>query len=128
MDKEDLTSRKRVEKRRRKRNHRTPWRSIHNRISEAALTAFVDPSNTSRERPRCGFVVKTQVGQIFKCPKCNLEMNRQKVAAINIRRRYLECRREKRRKPRMRGLPHSNEPEKSMKEESSDMDPNEKGS
>jgi hypothetical protein len=28
----------------------------------------------------------------------------------------------------MRGLPHSNEPEKSMKEESSDMDPNEKGS
>jgi len=57
-------------KARRKRNHRTPWRSIHKRISEVALTAFVDPSNTSRECPRCGFLAKTQERQIFKCPKC----------------------------------------------------------
>jgi transposase len=32
-------------------------------------------------------------------------MNRQKVAAINIRRRYLEGKRRKKRKTRMRGFP-----------------------
>jgi putative transposase len=50
LDKEDLVSRKRA-KNRRKRNARTPWRSIHRRISEVALTAYVDPRNTSRECP-----------------------------------------------------------------------------
>jgi len=49
LDKEDLVSRKN----RRKRNYRTPWKRIHRRISEAALTAHVDPSNTSRECPKC---------------------------------------------------------------------------
>jgi putative transposase len=48
LDKEDLVSRKRA-KNRRKRNYRTPWKRIHRRMSEAALTAYVDPSNTSRE-------------------------------------------------------------------------------
>jgi putative transposase len=48
LDKEDLVSRKRG-KNRRKRNARTPWKRIHRRISEVALTAYVDPSNTSRE-------------------------------------------------------------------------------
>jgi putative transposase len=60
LDKGNIVSRKRVKKSRRKRNHRTPWRRIHKRISEIALTAFVDPSNTSRECSRCGYVVKTQ--------------------------------------------------------------------
>ncbi len=45
---------------------------------------------------------KTQEGQIFRCPGCDLEMDRQKVAAINTRRRYLEG---KRRKTRMQGFP-----------------------
>jgi len=80
-------------------------------MSEVALTASVDPSNTSRECPRCGYVVKTQEGQIFECPRCNLEMDRHKIASINIRRRYLECKRRKKRKTRMQGFPHSNEPE-----------------
>jgi hypothetical protein len=40
-------------------------------------------------------------------------MNRHKVASINIRRRYLEGKR----RARMRGFPHSNEPEETMKEE-----------
>jgi len=63
LDKGNIVSRKRVKKSRRKRNHRTPWRRIHKRISEIALTAFVDPSNTSRECSRCGYVVKTQEGR-----------------------------------------------------------------
>jgi hypothetical protein len=46
-------------------------------------------------------------------------MNRHKVASINIRRRYLENRKRKgrKRKTRMRGFPHSNEPEEAMKVE-----------
>jgi putative transposase len=42
LDREDLVSRKRA-KNRRKRNYRTPWKRIHRRVSEAALTAFVNP-------------------------------------------------------------------------------------
>jgi putative transposase len=113
LDKEDLVSRKKRGKNRRKRNARTPWKRIHRRISEAALTAYVDPRNTSRECPRCGYVVETQEGQIFECPRCGLKMNRHKVASINIRRRYLEGKRRVRR----RGFPHSNEPEETMKVE-----------
>jgi hypothetical protein len=43
-------------------------------------------------------------------------MNRHKVASINIRRRYLENRKRKgrKRRARMRGFPHSNEPEEAM--------------
>jgi putative transposase len=89
----------------RKRNYRTPWRRIHRRMSEVALTALVDPSNTSRECPRCGYVVKTQEGHVFECPKCKLKINRRKVASINIRRRYLEGKRREKRKPNMRGFP-----------------------
>jgi putative transposase len=107
LEKEDLVSRKRVKKVRRKRNSRMPWRSIHRRVSEVALTDFVPPENTSRECPKCGYVVKTQVGRTFECLRCGLKMNRQKVASINIRRRYL----------RMRRFPHSYEPEESMRVE-----------
>ncbi len=31
---------------------------MHKRISEIALTSFVDPSNTSRECPGCGFLAR----------------------------------------------------------------------
>jgi len=44
-------------------------------------------------------------------------MNRHKVASINIRRRYLECKRRKKRKTRMQRFSHSNEPEISMRVE-----------
>ncbi|MGC9067998.1 MAG: zinc ribbon domain-containing protein [Thermoprotei archaeon] len=118
LEKEDLVSRKRVKKVRRKRNSRMPWRSIHRRVSEVALTDFVPPENTSRECPKCGYVVKTQVGLIFECLRCGLKMNRQKVASINIRRRYVEGGRKRGgRKARMRGFPHSYEPEESMRVE-----------
>ena len=60
-----------------------------------ALTAHVDPSNTSRESPDAGNVVETQEGHVFECPKCKLKINRHKAASIGIRRRYLE---EKRRR------------------------------
>jgi putative transposase len=87
LDREDLVSRKRA-KNRRKRSYRTPWKRIHRRISEAALTAFVDPRNTSRE-----------------CPRCGLKMNRHRVVSINIRRRHLEGKRRGKRKTSMRGFP-----------------------
>jgi putative transposase len=92
LDREDLVSRKRVERKRRKRNARTPWRRIHRRMSEVALTAYVDPRNTSRECPRCGL-------------KMNRQMNRHKAASINIRRRYLEEKRRRKSRARMRGFP-----------------------
>jgi putative transposase len=97
LDREDLVRRKRA-KNRRKRNYRTPWKRIHRRISEAALTDFVDPRNTSRE-----------------CPRCGLKMNRHKAASINIRRRYLEGKRRGKRRARMRVYPHSNEPEETTR-------------
>ena len=53
-----------------------------------ALTAYVDPRNTSRE-----------------CPKCGLKMGRHRVASINIRRRYLEEKRRRKSRARMRGFP-----------------------
>jgi putative transposase len=99
LDREDLVSRKRA-KNRRKRNYRTPWKRIHRRISEATLTAHVDPSNTSRE-----------------CPRCGLKMNRHKAASINIRRRHLEGKRRGKRRARVRGFPHSNEPEETTRVE-----------
>ena len=99
LDKEDLVSRKN----RKKRNYRTPWKRIHRRISEAALTAHVDPSNTSRECPKCRYAVEIQEGHVFECPRCGLKMNRHMVASINIRRRYLEGKRRRKRKTNMRG-------------------------
>jgi hypothetical protein len=73
---------------------------------------------TSLENPKmrvcCG---ETQEGQILECPKYKLKMNGHKAASINIRRRYLEGKRGKKRRARMRGHPHSNEPEKAMKVE-----------
>ena len=56
------------------------------------------------------YVVETQEGHVFECPKCKLKMNRHKAASINIRRRYLEGKR----RARIRGFLHSNEPEETM--------------
>jgi len=107
LGKEDLVSRKKTSRNRRKRNARTPWKIIQKKISERAVLVKVSPKNTSRTCPQCGCVVKTRVGSIFKCPRCGFELDRQKLASINIYLKYL----------RMRGLPHSNDPEKAMKGE-----------
>jgi len=47
--------------------------------------------------------VEAQEGQILECPRYGLKMNRHRVASINIRRRYLEGKRGKKRRARMRG-------------------------
>jgi putative transposase len=107
LEKEDLVCRKKTSRNRRKRNARTPWINIQKKISEKAVVAKVSPKNSSRTCPRCGCVVKTQVGRVFKCPRCGFELDRQKLASINIYLKYL----------RMRGLPHSNDPEETMKGE-----------
>ena len=65
------------------------------------------PKNTSRTCPQCGYVAKTRVGRVYKCPKCGFELDRQKLASINIYLKHL----------RMRGLPHSSDPEKAVKGE-----------
>jgi len=59
LDREDLVSRKK----RGKGNARTPWKRIHRRISEAALTAYVDPSNTSRESLDAGMLWRPKRGR-----------------------------------------------------------------
>jgi putative transposase len=107
LEKGDLVSRKKTSRNRRKRSARTPWKLIHKKISEKAITVKVSPKNTSRTRLRCGCVVKTRVGRLFKCPKCGFELDRQKLASINI---YLKH-------TKMRGLPHSDDLEKTMKVE-----------
>ena len=62
LDKEDLVSKEKRGKNRRKRNYRTPWKRIHRRMSEVALTAHVDPSNTSRESPDAGMLWRPKRG------------------------------------------------------------------
>ncbi|MEM2763103.1 MAG: zinc ribbon domain-containing protein [Sulfolobales archaeon] len=101
LEKEDMVARRRTNKERRKRNARTPWETIHSKLSEKAPVVEVSPHNTSRTCPRCGYVVKTRVGRVFKCSRCGLEVDRQKLASINIYLKYT----------RMWGFPHSNEPE-----------------
>ena len=55
--------------------------------------------------------MKTQVGHEFECPRCNLKMSRQNVAAMNIRRRYVKG------KHKMWGFPRSKDPEETMRVE-----------
>jgi putative transposase len=62
LNKEDMVSRKKRGKNRRKRNARTPWKRIHRRMSEVALTAYVDPSNTSRESLDAGMLWRPKRG------------------------------------------------------------------
>jgi len=106
LEKEDLVSKGKTSKSRRKKNARTPWMLIQKKISEKAIIVKVSPNNTSRTCPRCGYIVKTQVGRLFKCLRCGFELDRQKLASINIYLKHLK----------MRGFPHSNDPEETMKE------------
>jgi len=78
----------------RKRIARVSWRNIVGEIKQRTVVKEVGPKNTSRTSSRCGFKVKDLRGQVFKCPKCGLVIDRQKNACINI---YLK----------MRGLAHS---------------------
>ena len=62
LDREDMVNKKKRGKNRRKRSFRTPWKRIHRRISEVALTAYVDPSNTSRESLDAGMLWRPKRG------------------------------------------------------------------
>jgi len=88
LEKEDLVARGRTNKERRKRNARTPWETIHRKLSEKALVVKVSPRNTSRTCPQCGYVAKTRVGRVFKCPRCGFKLDRQKLASLNIYLKY----------------------------------------
>ena len=107
LEKEDLVSKKKTSKPRRKRNAGTPWKLIQRKLSEKTIIVRVSPKNTSRTCPRCGFISKTQAGRVFKCPRCGFEMDRQKLASINIYLRYTK----------MRGFPHGSDPDEWMKGE-----------
>lgn len=101
LEKEDMVRRERNPKSRRKRNARTSWIQIQRKLSEKAIVVGVSPKNTSRTCSRCGFISKTRVGRVFKCNKCGFELDRQKLASVNIYLRYLK----------MWGFLHSREPE-----------------
>jgi len=107
LEKEYLISKNKAPKSRRKRNAKTPWKLVQKKLSEKALVVKVSPKNTSRTCPRCGFVAKTRVGGVFNCPRCGLELDRQKLASVNIYLKYAK----------MRGLPHSNDPDTWMRGE-----------
>lgn len=92
LDKERMLKRSR--KNIRKRIARASWRNFLREIKQRAVVEEVDPRNTSKTCSRCGFVAKDLRGQVFKCPKCGLVIDRQKNACVNI---YL----------RMKGFPHS---------------------
>jgi putative transposase len=115
LEKEDMIGKGRVGKGRRKRNARTPWKTIHRKISEKAPIARVPARNTTKTCSQCRFKVRDLRGQEFECPRCGLKMDRQKNAAVNIRRRYLEGGGRGRGKHRMRGFPHRDELEETMK-------------
>jgi len=55
-------------KERRKRNHRTPWRTILRKLGEKSTVAEVGPENTSRTCPRCGYVVRDEDKQGVQVP------------------------------------------------------------
>jgi len=115
LEKDDMIGKGRVGKDRRKRNARTPWKTIHKMIGGKAPIARVPARNTSKTCSRCRFKVRDLREQEFECPRCGFKMNRQKNAAVNIRRRYLEGGGRKKRGNRMRGFPHRDELEETMK-------------
>ncbi|MEM1515939.1 MAG: zinc ribbon domain-containing protein [Thermofilum sp.] len=84
LDKENLVSRERVPKERRKRNWRAPWLTIQRKVAEKAPVVRISARNTSRTCPRCGWRAKEDPGKVFHCKRCGLVMDRQKLAAINV--------------------------------------------
>ncbi len=97
LNKENMIRRdKNKYKKLRKRAARVSWRNIVREIKQRAIVKEVNPKDTTKTCSRCGFKVKDLRGQVFRCPRCGLVIDRQKNASINI---YL----------RMRGFPHSYE-------------------
>jgi len=62
LDKEDLVSRRRAEKVRRKSNAKTPWRSIHRRMSEVALQLMRIRGTPLENAPNTGLLWRPRRG------------------------------------------------------------------
>jgi len=61
------------------------WKQIVSFMSYKTEVKLVDPRGTSSTCPRCGGkMIKLQEGQVVKCSKCGLELDRQLCGAINI--------------------------------------------
>ncbi|MEM0307883.1 MAG: zinc ribbon domain-containing protein [Thermofilaceae archaeon] len=84
IDKQSLISREKVPKGLRKRNSRMPWIAIQRKIEERAPVIRVPAQNTSRTCPRCGWVSREDPGRVFRCKRCGLVMDRQRLAAVNV--------------------------------------------
>jgi len=61
------------------------WKQIVQYMSYKSMVKLVDPKNTSSTCPVCGGrLVKLRKGQVVKCSKCGLELDRQLCGAVNI--------------------------------------------
>ena len=66
------------------------WKTIIQFMSYKSRVKLVNPKNTSSTCPRCGGkMLKLRKGQVVRCMKCRLTLNRQLCGAINI---YLKMR------------------------------------
>ncbi len=92
---EDLKGLKKGKKKNRSKNFRkrlAPWayrqwltRSTYTAQENRVCRAAVDPRNTSRTCPRCGWVAKeNRRGEKFKCVRCNYSADADFVGALNI--------------------------------------------
>ena len=61
------------------------WKQIVSFMKYKTEVKLVDPRYTSSTCPRCGGeMIKLQEGQVVRCAKCGLELDRQLCGAINI--------------------------------------------
>jgi len=79
-----------------KRFHSLPFRKLQTYIEYKANLEGIkvryltkkETKNTSKTCHRCGYVAQVK-GRIFKCPKCNMEYDRDLNACVNIARRVM---------------------------------------
>lgn len=61
------------------------WKQIIQYMSYKSKVKLVNPKNTSSTCPRCGDkMIKLRKGQVVKCKRCGLTLDRQLCGAINI--------------------------------------------
>jgi len=95
---EDLTDMKRNCKSKSRKKNRQLFKGDFRKLQRFVVykvnyigycTTYAPAKNTSKTCSRCGFVVETRIGAVFKCPNCGLVMDRQMNASINIFRKGL---------------------------------------
>lgn len=60
------------------------WRQITDQMDYKSSIELVDPFHTSKDCSRCGWTNKDLKGEKFECMNCDLVIDRQLNAAINI--------------------------------------------